>query len=354
MNIDNLSEISAIDPQNMLEHIQVLPDQLGKAWKLGNQVSYGSGKGIQQVIIAGMGGSAIGADLIEAYVKSTCSVPVLVHRDYGLPAWVGGNQTLVIASSHSGNTEETLSAYTAAVERKCRSIVICTGGKLKERGEKAGSPVLVFDHSGQPRAAVGFSFGLLLAVFSRLELIPDQAEKLAGAVAGMRRQMKALLPQSRVQDNPAKRLAGQLLGRMPVVVGADILAPVARRWKGQFNELVKSWSQYDTLPEFDHNSLAGVDHPEKVLGQMVFLFLKADANLQENQLRVDLSRRVMMTEGLNTDIVSAVGETDLEQIWSLVHLGDFTSYYLACLSGTDPTPIPAISSFKQEMQKIRS
>jgi len=354
MNIDNVSEIKAGDPQDMLKHILALPNQLESAWKLGDQVPLGSGEGIRQVIIAGMGGSAIGADLIEAYVKTICSVPVVIHRDYGLPAWANGNHTLVIASSHSGNTEETLSAYDAALERKCRCIVLCTGGALKDKAEAAGSPVMQFVHNGQPRAAVGFSFGLLLAAFAGLHLIPDQEKKLHGAVKGMHDQMKSLIPESLVKDNPAKRLAGQLLDRFPVVVGADILTPVARRWKSQFNEVAKSWSQFDSLPEFDHNSLAGLDLPENVLHQMVVVFLKADANQKGNQLRVDLSRRVMMTEGINTDIVTARGENDLEQIWSLVHLGDFTAYYLACLSETDPTPIPAISLLKQEMHQARS
>ncbi len=354
MDIDNITEIKANDPQGMLQYVLALPDQLETAWQLGKQTKVGTGEGIRQVIIAGMGGSAIGADLIEAYTRSSCSVPVFVHRDYGLPAWAVGAHTLVIASSHSGNTEETLSAFATAQERHCRTVVLSTGGALKEKADSAGSPVMLFTHDGQPRAAVGFSFGLLLAAFSGLNLIPDQEGKLHGAVECMKSQMKSLIPESPVNENPAKRLAGQLLERLPVVVGADILNPVARRWKSQFNELAKSWSQFDYLPEFDHNSLAGLEVPEKVLSQMVVIFLKAAANENANQLRIDLSRRVMMTEGINTDIVIARGENDLEQIWSLVHLGDFTAYYLACLSGKDPTPIPAISLLKQEMQQARS
>lgn len=354
MNIDNIAEIKSNDPQDMLRYIRELPDQLGNAWKLGRQVSVGSGEGIRQVIIAGMGGSAIGADLIEAYVKSSCPIPVVVHRDYGLPEWANGDHTLVIASSHSGNTEETLSAFDTAMERKCRSIVLCTGGAIKEKAEAVASPVLLFKHEGQPRAAVGFSFGLILAALAGLNLIPEQEQKIQAAVAVMHSQMHSLIPESLIKDNPAKRLAGQMLGRIPVVVGADILAPVARRWKGQFNELVKSWSQFDYLPEFDHNSLAGLAHPENVLQNLMVIFLKADANHKGNQLRIDLSRKVMMAEGINTDIIPARGGSDLEQMWSLVHLGDFTAYYLACLSGTDPTPIPAISLLKQEMQRVRS
>jgi len=276
---------------------------------------------------------------------------VIVHREYGLPAWATGEHTLVIASSHSGNTEETLSAFSAARGRDCRLMAVTTGGALKDQALAAGAPVLQFEHHGQPRAAVGFSFGLLLAAFTRLKLIPDQTVELKAASGAMREQLKTLIPESLIKDNPAKRLAGQLVGRLPVVVGADLLTPVARRWKGQFNELAKCWAQFDSLPEFDHNSLAGLEQPDRLLPQLMVLFLNAAACPQENRLRVEMTRQVMMAEGVNTDIINARGVSRLEALWTLVHFGDFTAYYLASLYGLDPTPIPAITSLKAEMQQ---
>jgi glucose/mannose-6-phosphate isomerase len=353
MNLDDISAIRSNDPQNMLAHILALPDQLDQAWQLGFKPDLPSNDGIQKILIAGMGGSAIGADLLEAYTRPFCRVPVFVHREYGLPAWAEGEQTLVIASSHSGNTEETLSAFTAARERGCRLMAVSTGGALQTKALDANAPVLQFEHHGQPRAAVGFSFGLLLAAFTRLGFIPDQAAVLKSASAAMREQMKTLIPESSVKDNPAKRLAGQVVGRLPVIVGADFLTPVARRWKGQFNELAKCWAQYDSLPEFDHNSLAGLEQPDQVLPKLMVLFLNAEACPPEDRLRVDLTRRVMMTEGVNTDIINAQGAGRLEALWTLVHYGDFTAYYLADLYGADPTPIPTITSLKAEMQRAR-
>jgi glucose/mannose-6-phosphate isomerase len=353
MNLDDISAIKSNDPQDMLAHILGLPDQLDKAWQIGFQSDMALGDGIRQVLIAGMGGSAIGADLLEAYTRPFCSIPVVVHREYGLPAWVEGNHTLVIASSHSGDTEETLSAFTAARERGCRLMAISTGGTLKDLSLAAEVPVLQFTHVGQPRAAVGFSFGLLLATFTRLGLIPDQSNLLSDTAKTMRDQMKTLIPESPIKDNPAKRLAGQIIGRLPVIIGTDFLTPVARRWKGQFNELAKCWAQFDSLPEFDHNSLAGLEQPDQVLPQMVVLFLNAAACQTDDKLRVELTRRVMMTEGINTDIINARGDNRLKQMWNLVHFGDFTAYYLAGLVGSDPTPIPAITSLKQEMQRAR-
>ncbi|MBN2258456.1 MAG: bifunctional phosphoglucose/phosphomannose isomerase [Anaerolineaceae bacterium] len=354
MNIDDPSDIKTLDTQGMLAHILNLPEQLENAWKIGLQTRIREMPGIRQVLIAGMGGSAIGGDLVEAYVKPENRVPIIIHRDYGLPAWAVGDQTLVIVSSHSGNTEETLSAFDLARERKCQILALSTGGALKEKAETANIPVMLFQHTGQPRSAVGYSFGLLLAALSRLNLIPDQEHKIQATVGFLQNQMQTLIPESMVKDNPAKRVAGQIIERLPVVVGADLLAPVARRWKGQFNELAKSWSQFDILPEFDHNSLAGIERPESILERMVVLFLSAAANHEANQMRVKLTRQLMMTEGISTDIIQARGDTDLDQMWYLILFGDFTAYYLACLSGVDPTPIAAITNLKQEMQRVQT
>jgi glucose/mannose-6-phosphate isomerase len=189
MNLDDLAHIQQIDRQNMLGEIDSLPDQLASAWALGQSLpAPGSAQGVRQVIIAGMGGSAIGADLLAAYVAPFCSVPVIVHRDYGLPAWAKGEETLVIASSHSGNTEETLDSFAAALKSGCRVVAVCTGGELAKRAAQHSRLCWQFNHQGQPRAAVGFSFGLLLRMFCRLGLIPDQSAEIESAVAEMKQQ----------------------------------------------------------------------------------------------------------------------------------------------------------------------
>ncbi|MEW5939591.1 MAG: SIS domain-containing protein, partial [Chloroflexota bacterium] len=169
MNLDDLETARQIDRQNFLAEIDGLPDQLARAYEMGiktcevlktSQVSQVSPA---RVVIAGMGGSAIGADLLAAYVADVCPVPVIVHRDYSLPAFARGAETLVVCSSHSGATEETLDSFEAARKNGCNIVAICTGGELASRASQAGAPVLTFSHRGQPRAAVGYSFGLLLA-----------------------------------------------------------------------------------------------------------------------------------------------------------------------------------------------
>ncbi len=351
MNLDDHANFAQIDTQNYLAEIDDLPGQLQRAWELGSRQELPAWSSIQRVVIAGMGGSAIGADLLVAYAARACQVPLIVHRNYDLPAWARGPETLLITSSHSGNTEETLTAYQAGLERGCHILAICTGGKLAAAALQAGIPVWTFDHQGQPRAAVGYSFGLLLAAFSRLSLLPDPQEELTSALSAMRQQQTNLRADIPVGRNSAKRLAGQLIGRWVAVFGADILEPVARRWKGQMSELAKAWAQFEFLPEADHNTLAGTQQPETALSNLVALFLQAPSCQPRNLLRSDLTRRAFMLEGISTDAINASGDTPLAHQWTTLLYGDYVAYYLAMAYGIDPTPIAALVGFKQQLEK---
>jgi glucose/mannose-6-phosphate isomerase len=349
MDLNNHTLFSSIDKQNYLVEINNLPDQLEKAFQLGLNQNLPPWQGIKNVLVAGMGGSAIGADLLAAYIAPICPVPFIVQRSYRLPAWANGPGTLVIASSHSGNTEETLAAFQQAMQSQCRILAVCTGGKLEQAAKASSTSLWTFEHHGQPRAAVGFSFGLLLALLARLGLIPDQASELSAAISAMRRQQNSLLAELPVVNNPAKRLAGQLMGRWVMVFGADVLEPVARRWKTQINELAKAWAQFEVLPEADHNALAGLAQPESSLATAMALFLRAASYQPRNLLRTELTKQAYMLEGLNTDFVDAQGDTPLAQQWSALHFGDYVAYYLAMLYDTDPTPIPALEGFKKQL-----
>ena len=350
MNLDDLSSFKQLDPQDMLGQIDHLPDQLAGAWALGQSCPLPETGAIQRVVITGMGGSAIGADLLASYALDACPLPVTVHRDYGLPAFADGPATLVIASSHSGNTEETLDAFDAAAEAGCTLLAICTGGELEKRASARGCPVWKFVHAGQPRAAVGFSFGLLLAAFARLGLVPDPAEELAGAVKAMKAQQKNLRANVPVADNPSKRMAGQLVGRWVNVYAAGFLAPVARRWKGQVNELAKAGAGFEALPEADHNALAALVNPEETLARTITLFLRSGSDHPRNALRLDLTRRGFLAAGLNTDVYHAQGDSPLAHIWTTLHFGDYNAYYLAMAYGMDPTPVAALQDFKAAMK----
>jgi len=352
MNLDDMNRFKQLDTQNMLGEIDSLPDQLQSAWDLGQTMPMPDAQKIERAVISGMGGSAIGADLLAAAVSSNCLVPIMVHRDYGLPAFARGKETLFVASSHSGNTEETLDALEAALGNHCTTVAICTGGELARRAREKDIPTWIFNHKGQPRAAVGFSFGLSLALFARLKLIPDPSKELAGAVAAMKAAQGRLRADIPTVRNPAKRYAGQLMGRWVTVFGAGLLTPVARRMKTQMNEVAKAAANFEFLPEADHNTLAGTLHPEEVLmPHTMNLFLRAPSDHPRNRKRLDLTKEAFMLEGLNTDFLDARGDSPLAHMWTMILFGDYMAYYLAMGYGVNPTPIQALIDFKEAMKK---
>jgi len=349
MNLDDLDHFRALDTQNFLRDIDTLPDQVAQAWALGSGYRLPDDyRQVKQVVITGMGGSAIGGTLAQALVAGECSVPISVVRDYRLPAYVGPD-TLVIGSSHSGNTEETLSACRAALERGARLLAITRGGQLGALAEQQQRPVWRFEHTGQPRSALGFSFMLTLAALYHAGLVADPSAQVEAAVAAMRQQQPRLRADSPVVHNPAKRMAGQLMERVGAIYGADYMAPIARRWKGQLNEVAKSFALFDELPEMDHNSVVGTVYPEAVVSKFMVLFLRSAHEHPRNRLRVDVTREIYMTAGFNTDIIDANGPSPLADMLTVLHYGDYTAYYLAMCYDLDPSPIPQIDYLKEQL-----
>lgn len=345
MNLDDLSLFSQLDSQNMLAEIDNLPEQLAAAWELGQNLPLPpTSRPIERIVLSGMGGSGISADLLAAYAAETCPVPVIVHRDYGLPAFANGPSTLVIASSHAGDDEETLDSFQTARQRGCATLAVCTGGKLAGQASAAGIPLWQFTH----HAAVGSSLGLLLALFSRLGFIPHPAADLSEAIAAMREQQANLRAEIPAALNPAKRYAGQLVGRWITVFGTGVLAPVARRWKTQINELAKAPANFEFLPEANHNTLAGLANPADLLqSRALAMFLLAPSDHPRNRLRSEFTRQVFMLEGSNTDFYMAKGASKLAHLCTALHFGDYLAYYLAMAYQTDPAPAEALAHLKE-------
>lgn len=350
MNLNDIDNIKRYDPENMIGHIDGLPDQLAAAWTLGNRQPLPRWRGIRHVIVAGMGGSAIGSDLVAAYAEPVLKASWITYRDYGLPAWAQRHDTLVICSSHSGNTEETLAAFEAAKAAGCRILAISTGGQLAKLAEQAKVPLWTFNHKGQPRTAVGYSFGLLLAAAARLRLIPDPSAELEGTISAMKAQQQSLVAAVPDTNNSAKRMGGQFMGRWITVYGAGLMAPVARRWKTQINENAKAQASFEVIPEADHNTLQGVLEPQGQFGASMALFLSAAHNDARNERRTELTRMAVMLQGQNTDTITAQGDSRLANMWTALHYGDYASYYLAIAYGIDPTPVPMLAELKEKMK----
>ncbi|MEW6033738.1 MAG: bifunctional phosphoglucose/phosphomannose isomerase [Chloroflexota bacterium] len=348
-NLDNPRTYEQSDPSLMRSHLRGLPQQCRQAWE--QVMSFPLPRDyseVDKVVILGMGGSAIGGDLLRSLVSGRTRLLVWSHRDYGLPAFVD-ERTLVVASSYSGMTEETLDGLSKALATRCKKVVITTGSKLEAMAERHGLPVFRLSYRSPPRAALGYSLIPLVGVLQKLGLIPDLSGEFNEAVRVLEGMCSRLAEDVPLATNNAKGLARRLYRRLPVVYGAGITAPVAYRWKTQLNENAKYWSFSEVLPELDHNSVAGYSLPAELKDVAFVVILEAPALHQRHLDRYVVTRELLDRAGISHTTVNSEGNGVLGQMLSLVFLGDWTSYYLAMLHGNDPNAIPAIDYLKERL-----
>lgn len=351
MNLDDLSLLPRLDPQNTLTDLAALPDDLDSAWKQGQILPLPHNfSTIRQVVVPAVGAAALAADLLSAFAAETCPVPVLVHRDYGLPAFANHPETLVVVCAVAGDEEELLAAFETALSRGCSVLVISPSGVLTERAITAGVPVWSFAPRNLPSMAVACVFGLLLALFQRLGWVPDPSASLSETLTALREQAQNLAPDVPAALNPAKRYAGQLVGRWVTVFGAGLLAPVARHWKTQINEMAKAPASFEILPEADHNALAALINPADLLqSRTLVMFLMSPSDHPRNRLRSEFTRQVFMLEGANTDFYMAKGNSPLAQLWTALHFGNYLAWYLALAYQTNPAAAQTLAQVKEAL-----
>ena len=349
--LDDLSLHERLDPSRLRDRIGGLPLQCLHAWKKGLQFSLPSEyRKARNVIVAGVGGSAIGGELIADLISSDGSPLVTVCRDYHLPPYLGPD-SLVIASSYSGNTEETVAAFEDALDRGAKVIAVTTGGRLLQLAERAGVPVFRVDYQGEPRTALGYSFLAPLAMLQNLGLSPNSDDAVQEAAEVLVSLGHSLRPETPTHDNPAKELAMTLHGKMIVVYGGGMLCGVARRWKTQLNENAKAWAFVELLPEAGHNAIAGLWWPRPMGRNVCGVLLNTLSLHPRIKLRYQVIHDLLARAGVECRTVDGVGQSHLAQILSSVMFGDFTSYYLALLNGEDPSPVPPLDYLKNVLRR---
>jgi glucose/mannose-6-phosphate isomerase len=327
MHLDDLDYFRSLDSHNWLAHLDAWPEQLAGAWTLGQRLALpAAARSAGHVVIAGRGDSAIAGDVARLAVLPDARLPLTLWTDKALPAWVGPG-TLVLALSHSGETAETLAAAGAALARGAPVLAITGGGRLA-----ALSDLTAWRYSADaaPDGLVPLA-ALTLAALAQLGAAPGLAGDVAEAGEALRGQQAALRAESPVHRNPAKRMAGQLMGRYAALFVVDELAPAGRWWQGQINQLAKAWAQCVPLAEADH-ALAGRLYPEALIDKYMTLFLRGAApSPQADQVRMGF-----MTAGFNTDFIAALGRSRLAQLLTLAHYGSYVAFYLATCYGVDP------------------
>jgi glucose/mannose-6-phosphate isomerase len=352
IDLDDVNTLRKLDSAGALMETGRYADQFREGRTLIDGLEGPLGERPQNVMIFGTGGgSAASANLLAAAVRQRCAVPVVLNQGYDIPAYVG-TQTFVIAVSHSGTTEEILSAYEEALARGARSIALTSGGGLKEVAEAHGVPVVAVPGGKMPRIILGYLIVPLLSILERLGLIePDEAE-FENLLAVLAEGPARFGPDVPVDRNLAKQLAITLEGKTPVVYGLDPLTSAAAdRWKRQLGENSKTMAFTNSFPHAHHDEAVGWDQEHDMLQRFGFVILsdaRADARLLR---RVTASRAVLSERGATASVVEATGDGTLGRLFSLVHLGDYVSLYLALRRGLDPTPVAVIDHFKSVLAK---
>lgn len=350
VTLDDPETLKRIDPENMLGRTGELPRQLTQARRVAAALDLPERIGdVDAVLVLAMGGSAIGAELVAAAAGSRLRVPLIVHRDYELPAWAG-ERTLVIASSHSGETVETLSGFEMARSRGLPLVVVSTGGRLASEAEHAGLPVARYQPGGQPRAAVGYGVGILHELLGRIGLV-DDPDDIGPVVAALEELHERCGPSVPTDENPAKQLAWAMFGRIPVIYGHGPMSAVARRWKTQFNENAKAWAAFEPMPEANHNAIEGSLNPRELSDGLYVVQLRAPDEPREIAERYRVVEELLGERATNRSEVHAEGPSPLARVLWAVSYGDLVSVYLAILYQTDPTPVTLLAMLKERLAR---
>jgi glucose/mannose-6-phosphate isomerase len=330
--------IRRYDRDGFLAVLGSFPEQVEKALEMEASLK----RLPRSIVVAGMGGSALGGQLVADLARDQLPVPVIVHRDYSLPAFVKAS-TLVIASSYSGNTEETLSACQAGIERGAEVIVLTAGGKLRALAESYGLTRLQLPADLPPRMAWAFLSLPVLNTLSRAGFIEPQTEGLHDLVAGL---CRALQPQ---RDNEAMEVAAALRPLIPNYCTSLSTSVLAYKWKINTNENAKHQAFASFLPEANHNEVEAWHYPQDCLEKMALVFLRTDYEGPRLAERIRVSKEILGKGAPRVLEVRAAGRTKLEQLFSSIYTGDFVSYYLALLNRQNPAPVDVVERLKARL-----
>ncbi len=343
--------IRQVDQQDMLKLLFTFPEQFRHAVEIGNSFDFHlSDDPIKNIVFSGMGGSAIGGNLIISYFGDELEIPAIVNRNYYLPQFVDSS-SLVVVTSFSGNTEESLSSYEDAKSKGAQILCITSGGTLKQKARQDKTPVITIPDGVPPRTALGYLS--IPAIFSLMKahLVGDKTADFEETILLLQKKAKVYSPDS--TSNPALNLAQKLQAKIPIIYSTnDLLDIVALRWKGQFSENAKVLAFCNVFPELNHNEIVGWEQLPALLKNFQIIYLHDLQDHPRNNRRMDISKEIL--EQVTNPIIEleTEGKSKLARLFSLIYFGDVVSYYLAILNGVDPTPIEKIQYLKNQLAKL--
>jgi len=347
--LDDTGKIRKIDKSGMLSFCVDAADHYRKAAEAAEKISLHYSNP-NNIIVAGMGGSAIGGELLKDWARYNVQVPIEVSRAYSLPVYAN-EKSLVFIMSYSGETEETLSSFLDAVERKCMVFCVSSGGSLLEFAERLDVPYLRVPSGFPPRAALPYLFVPLLKSLEKMKIAPSVSEDLSEAITLLARISRENAPQKPEKDNFAKTLASEINGTVPVVYGFGVFRGVAQRFKQQFNENSKVPSKWEYFSELNHNEVVGWERAGGLAECFSAIFVRDENEPIEIRNRIEITKALMPAESKLFEVWSQ-GKSTLARMLSAVCIGDFTSVYLAVLRGVDPTPVKTIAVLKEKLKEV--
>ena len=348
--LDDEKKMRSLDKDNMLQAISDLPAQIENCWKLISAFAipthYIQAKNI---VILGMGGSAVGGGLVQSLIGNKIKIPIYVHRDYDIPAYVN-KDSLVIGVSYSGNTEETISGFTQAGEVGAKLIAISTGGTLASLCRKYRAPMFEITYGAQPRAALGYLLTALIGIFVKIGLLELGEKEITESMELMKTLEAKIQIGVPMNQNQAKQIALRLYGKIPVVMAGSSLSEVARRYKTQINENSKQATFFELLPEADHNMIIGLEYPEKLSDRIFFIVLQSKFSHERIKLREQITIQLIQQKRLQYEtLFFTTAATKLQEMFLAIFFGDYLSFYLGMLNNVDPTTIDNINYLKDRL-----
>ncbi len=354
-NLDDLTKIKALDKRNALDSIRELPQQIDQAWSESFAIDFPKDyKNIENIVISGMGGSTYGARIVKSLYDGAeyTKIPLELANGYWLPGYVN-EKTLVILSSYSGTTEETLATAKQANERGAKITGITSGGQLADFLKSNNYPGFIFNPihnpSGQPRIGVGYMVMGLIGMLTNLEKIPVAKDEIQTLVSFLTDKNALYNEKVATLSNPAKKLAVKLQNKIPVIIVADFLEGAAYAIRNPFHETAKQFALYFTIPELNHHLMEGLSYPSLLRNILHFLFIDSDIYDGRNAKRMKLTQDVVSKNKINYDIIKLSGYSALTQTMELIQLAAWLTFYIAMLHEIDPSEIPWVDYFKRKL-----
>lgn len=347
--LDNIEEIKKIDKSDMLSFCVKAAEHYSEAARISRQLSIDYAQP-RTIVVAGMGGSGIGGELLKDWARDKVTVPIEVSKEYFLPKYAN-KKTLAVIASYSGETEESLSSFLDAIKRKCMVFCTSSGGTLVQFAERLNVPYLRIPLGMPPRAALPYMFLPMLMVLDKTGLISNVDSELSEAIKILEMASLENSPERPVRDNFSKTLASNIGNTIPVVYGFGFYRSVALRFKQQFNENSKAPSKWESFPELNHNEIVGWEGSEKLTKLFSTIFLRDRIEPEEIRNRIEKTKELISAESSKIFEVWSFGKGKLAKMLSTICVGDFVSIYLAVLHGVDPTPVKTIALLKEKTKQ---